>query len=219
MTLDDSYSAPRDLKQVQNTKFSEKNAYSKPSKTKSKRNLADEIQDILNKLHEHPYVQEIDSRKGKLPGIILYTEQQMNELKKLCKSGRPNVIGIDRTFNLSSCYATTLVYHNHDLVRRSSQLPPLFLGPVYLHWDGLYENYHRFFSHLQCHLDMSTCAFELDGGCNIVFGSDEEKAITKALRQCFPRATHTLCVRHLQENISRYEAIFTYISSFTENEI
>jgi len=47
--------------------------------------------------------------------------------------------------------------------------------------------------------EFSIILFEVDGGSNVVFGSDEEKAITKALRQCFPNATHTLCVRHLKE--------------------
>ena len=36
-----------------------------------------------------------------------------------------------------------------------------------------------------------------------MFGSDEEKAMTKALRQCFPDSTHILCTRHLEENVRR----------------
>ena len=61
------------------------------------------------------------------------------------------------------------------------------LGPVFLHWDGSCESYQRFFSHLRTKLD-SNINTEL-GFCELVIGSDEEKAILKAIRQNFPTAT------------------------------
>ncbi|CAB3977879.1 Hypothetical predicted protein [Paramuricea clavata] len=38
----------------------------------------------------------------------------------------------------------------------------------------------------------------------IVIGSDEEVALLKAIKQCFPAAVQVLCTRHLEENVRRY---------------
>ena len=35
-------------------------------------------------------------------------------------------------------------------------------------------------------------------------GSDEEKALVKALKSSFPQSELTLCTRHLSENVSRH---------------
>jgi hypothetical protein len=43
----------------------------------------------------------------------------------------------------------------------------------------------------------------LCSGKQLVFGSDEEKAMTKALHHCFPDSKHILCTRHLDENVRR----------------
>lgn len=74
------------------------------------------------------------------------------------------------------------------------------LAAIYLHWDGSYETYHRFFAHLQSKLGTDI------GGTQsrIVIGSDEEAALTKAIEQCFPSSVQLLCTRHLQENVRRY---------------
>lgn len=37
----------------------------------------------------------------------------------------------------------------------------------------------------------------------IVFGSDEEKAINKAIHNVFPKARHLLCTKHMKDNIRR----------------
>ena len=43
------------------------------------------------------------------------------------------------------------------------------LGPIFMHWDGNFETYHRFISHLQ--IKLSDVQHH-----NIVFGTDEEAA-------------------------------------------
>jgi len=47
------------------------------------------------------------------------------------------------------------------------------------------------------------CA-EFAGDVELVFGSDEEKAMVRALRQVFPSANHIFCARHLEENVRRF---------------
>ena len=43
------------------------------------------------------------------------------------------------------------------------------LGPIFMHWDGNFETYHRFISHLQ--IKLSDVQHH-----NIFFGTDEEAA-------------------------------------------
>jgi transposase-like protein len=77
------------------------------------------------------------------------------------------------------------------------------LGPIYLHWDGTYDSYHAFFSHLQCKLDNITLTGMEVGIGDLLVGSDEEKALTKAIQRCFPQSSLLLCTRHLEENARR----------------
>jgi hypothetical protein len=70
----------------------------------------------------------------------------MTMFKSAVASG--SVMGVDRTFNLSSCYSTPICFQNFDLVNKSSTTPPVMLGPTLLHWEGSFYSYHRFVSHL-----------------------------------------------------------------------
>ena len=39
---------------------------------------------------------------------------------------------------------------------------------------------------------------------NLVFGSDEEQAMRKAISVCFPTSKQVLCCRHIRENVGNY---------------
>ena len=43
-----------------------------------------------------------------------------------------------------------------------------------------------------------------DDSANLIFGFDDEKAITSAIRACFPSATLLICIRHLKQNVDFY---------------
>ncbi len=77
---------------------------------------------------------------------------------------------------------TSFVFQHRNLIRTSTQSQPFFLGPVYLHWDGSYKTYHRFFSHIQVQalLDLKVNETHL-GFSDVIIGTDEEKAMTKAI--------------------------------------
>ena len=146
MVLNDTNCAPRDLKQVQNAKY--RAAREKRNDQRHyRRNPADEMQILLSDFHSHPFIQEIIQTKGKPPSVILYLEDNLEDINKFCTSTsrNPSVLGIDRTFNLGACYATTLVYQHNNLVRKGKTNPPIMLAAIYLHWDGHYTTYHRFF--------------------------------------------------------------------------
>ena len=136
---------------------------------------------------------------GKPPNIICYTD---NQLKLLAKASRISVIGIDRTFNLGPCFVTTTVFQDRNLKRKGKEVSPILLGPMYLHWDGTFHTYQRFFSHLSAVIDQPLTETEL-GVSNLIVGSDEEKALVKAIKSSFCEVKLTLCTRHLEENLKR----------------
>ncbi|XP_076037198.1 uncharacterized protein LOC143022737 [Oratosquilla oratoria] len=121
MVLEDADCAPRDLKQVQNLKYN-----SNKEKGSHKRNDADDILSVLNRIDDHALIQEVIRTKGKPPSIVLYTDSQIRDINSMC----------DKAIK----FASALV------------------------------------------------------------GSDEEKAIVKAMKECFPGATFMLYTQHLEEN-------------------
>ena len=52
-------------------------------------------------------------------------------------------------------------------------------------------------------IDVSEIHYNLD---NLLFGSDEEKALRKAISACFPTSKQILCSQHIRENVGNYLA-------------
>ena len=114
----------------------------------------------------------------------------MATLKSAIASG--TVIGIDRTFNLSSCFFTPFCFPNVNLESKQTSMATVMLGPMLLHWDRNMDSYHKFTSHLQAKLA------NIDQ-TNLIFGSDEEFAAVKAVNLSFPNATRVLCAKSLPQ--------------------
>ena len=74
---------------------------------------------------------------------------------------------------------------------------------MHLHWDGALHTYQRYFTHLASVIDTNISETLLSVN-DIVVGSDEEKALVKAIKSSFPNSELTLCTRHLNENMSRH---------------
>ena len=97
-------------------------------------NIADHILLTASMIQDNEFVQAMIHMKDKPPSVILYTTQQLDHF--LACAGREAVVGIDRTFNLGDFFVTTTVYRCHSVVRREGGNTQIFLGPMYLHWDG-----------------------------------------------------------------------------------
>ena len=141
--------------------------------------------------------------------MLLYTEQQLADMRRFCCSVADgitprSVLGVNQTFNLGPCFVTVVVYSCRAVVRNDSRTHPTFVGPMFLHWDGQYSTYIEFFSALRTCLDSTIFSTELRLSPGAVIGSDEEKGLTKALRDVFSQSTHLLCVKHLRDNIIDY---------------
>ena len=173
-------------------------------------NMADDVVQVLSMLNSdsHPFVQSVHVGRGKSPCVLLYTEHQLSDMRRFCcqgSDGAPqSVLGVDRTFNLGPCFVTVIVYTCKAVVRNDTRSHPTFVGPMFLHWDGQYLTYRRFFSEVQGLLDNDVSSTEVRLSASAVIGSDEEKGLTKALRDVFSGSTHLLCVKHLRDNIIDY---------------
>ena len=83
----------------------------------NKNNFADELLECMEMVDSHPFVQQVFKSKGRLPNFILYTENQIDDLKYFISHQNNLVLGVDRTFNLGSFYVTALCYKNQRVVR------------------------------------------------------------------------------------------------------
>ena len=189
---------PRNAKQARNLAYG-------PSTVSG--NLADDMQTIISYVGNHDFIRSVMFNDGNKPCIVLYTEQQISDIKRFCStSSHPkirSVLGIDRTFNLSPYYVTVTVFRNSAVVRRGTQESPIMLGPMLVHGDGEYNTYMFFLSRLKSLLN-SDPSTEIRVNDDILFGSDDEKALLKAKRLTFGSAPHLFCTLHVRDNVRDY---------------
>ena len=199
----DSLTCARDFDVIRSKKHNDKK---KENRTvTSKTNIADEILQVIGMINSHPYVQTIVHNKDMVPAIICYTKEQMTDLKNFLTNKKEDPLGIDRTFNLGSFYVTTIVYKNQRIVRKETRDEhPIFLGPVLLHKEATYKVCKTFLEHVSTELDNGIDSVELRISDHMEFGSDDEKALTKAIDHVFPQAKRYLCTKHLKDNLKNY---------------
>ena len=201
----DSLNGPKDFKQCQNVAHNTKKKETKISGRRN--NFADELLDCMELVDTHEFVQHVYKTKGRLPSFILYTQNQMDDLMYYIKNQDGYALGIDRTFNLGSFFVTAFVYKNLRLVRAENrQEHPLFIGPMFLHRDANFETYHELFSAIKSILckNNTIAKIEVNLGAKMVIGSDEEKAMTKAIESVFPESRRFVCTKHVKENTINY---------------
>ncbi|KAG0722056.1 hypothetical protein GWK47_045185 [Chionoecetes opilio] len=162
----------------------------------NEKNAAKEILEVLAMLNQHPSIQEVNHLKNKAPCVILYTDEQMDDMKRNIKCG--SIIGVDRTFGFGDCLLTFTTYKNHRVLHEDSNMHPLFPGPMYLHWDENFETYHYFFAHLQTLLADTLCDFDIRLGSNL------DMNLIKAIKSCFPTSVQMLCSEQLKKNSTEF---------------
>jgi len=131
MTVNNSDDAqcPRNLKQVQNISVAvtEKLIH---TKVRGTNNLADEMQTLCSFVADNEFVRSVTFTSQHAPCAILYTDDQVKDLKRFCGAESPNavrsVLCVDRTFNVSSLFLTLTVFKNMSVVRRNTNQPPCF---------------------------------------------------------------------------------------------
>jgi hypothetical protein len=165
----------------------------------NKANFADQISAVEELQATMPYIQLVLKQQGKVPCIILYTEEQISDIKRFCCApitAQSTVLGVDKTFNLSDLHVTVTVFKNLALKRRTTGAHPIFCGPMFLHGNSDTDTFFLFFQHLAGKL--------ADADEMPVLGSDEEAGMRQAMKMAFPDAEQMSCTRHLCQNFKAF---------------
>jgi hypothetical protein len=142
---------PKSVQQIKDLKVNAKKTTAK----KYEANIADDLLAVISMVNDQPtFVQKINIVPGRAPSIICYLKEQIDDLKSFLAMNTHQVLGLDRTFNLGSCYVTTIVYKNLKVIRKDSNDHPVLFGPMLLHFDGYKETYHDFLAHVKSVLDL-----------------------------------------------------------------
>ena len=191
-----------------------------------KMNLADELQIIQTLLtHEdEDFIQAVNVQLRRPPSVILYTQEQIHDIHLFCSSDTApalrSVLSFDRTFNLSSLYLTVMVFKHRKVVRKSTQEPPVFVGPMLLHGDGKYTTYLNFFSAVNGAMNgAGVSASEFRVSDQVIVGSDDENALVSAAKTAFSQSEHLFCMVHVKDNVRQHLTAIGTATGLRENVV
>lgn len=193
--------APQSTKQIRNARYRH---YLRCNKDKHlSANVADEVLAVVSMVSRDDYVQNVMiTKKGVM--IVLYCDEQIMDLKSALKC--QSMLAIDKTYNLGKWFVSCFTYKSVKVEVKETRENPIMVGPIMLHDDSSFETYHNFFSIVKCVIgsDQNIDELGMIVGEDLILGSDDEKAISKALDIVFPNASRYLCTKHLRENIIKY---------------
>jgi hypothetical protein len=169
----DVLTGPTELRQIYDKQYRER----QKEKTVDghKDNFADQIRTLENKVTEKDsFVRSIFKDSGRTPTIILFTDEQILDLKNMCCSGK-TVLSVDKTFMLCKmhCYTVTC-FKQLSVNRVRTGQNPVFLGPLFIHDNSDFETFSHFFFQLRLKFRDAPLS-------KLVIGSDDEKALVKAI--------------------------------------
>ncbi|GFS09428.1 hypothetical protein ElyMa_006621600 [Elysia marginata] len=204
---------PKNLRQVQNTKYHthKRRRVEEGKQNQGGNNLGDNINQLHNAIHDHPFIQEIFHRKQHVPGIVLLTTQQIRDIRRFCCSSPPGegtVLGVDKTFNLGQLHVTPTVFKHLGIVRPTTNTHPIFIGPTLIHGNSDRKTYSIFFNFIKQELE--------DAPKDPVIGSDEEMAIRQLAVWC--TKTDEQRRRHM-ENFERALKIMRSMATSSDGDI
>lgn len=161
-------------------------------------NFSDQVQHIAGLTCHSKYVRGVAHLGGRVPSILLYTDQQIEDIRQFCIEAEDRtVLCMDKTFNLSDLYATVTAYKCMRLVSCRTGAPPIFIGPVMLHGQSDAQQYHFFVSHIAGLMMNSDLA-------RLTIGTDAEPAMLAGIKSALPNSTNVLCTLHLKRNVTEY---------------
>ena len=191
----DDFEKHKNEKQLRNAKYNIAN----DKNNRGMSNIADQIICVEEMTKTHEFVQSVKHLSGmNHPVITLFTEQQINDVKRFCCRDDAGVLGMDKTYNLGEFHVTPTVYKDKSVKRREgSQDHPICFGPTFIHQSSTTKAYQSFLHDIADNLTDNEIA-------NLTVGTDEELAFKNAIKRCFSGSTHVLCTRHLKENTNRH---------------
>ena len=141
----------------------------------------------------HMFVRDIKTAPE--PAIVLATDQQLADLVRFAtSSGKFCIVTIDPTFSLGEFDVTPLTYRHLLLTTKRYNQPPIFLGPILIHYRKTFATYLFFASSL-----IGQCP-QLEGVR--AFGTDGETALIKAFSHEFGFFQHIHVRRNIKDKLN-----------------
>ena len=135
-----------------------------------------------------------DIKTAPEPAVVLADDQQIVDLIRFCTASVEfGVVTVDPTFCLGAFDVTPMTYRHLLLETCRNSQPPIFLGPVLIHYKKTFSSYLFFASSL---IGLNR---QLEGVR--VIGTDGERALSNALTHEFHFAQHLTCFIHVRRNI------------------
>ena len=184
---------PRDEKQVANARQSIK----KPQVAMSITSVGDEWFMLMqqSKLGDSQGLFVRELKAAPEPGVVVARDYQLQDLVRFCTNEHNfSVLTADPTFCLGDFDVTPITYRHLLLKSRRTDRPPVFVGPLLIHYRKTFSSY-LFFSSSLVGLKP-----ELEGVR--AFGTDGEENLAKALAHTFTFGVHLTCFIHMKRNIN-----------------
>ena len=156
----------------------------------------DKVLSVLCRMKENSgLIRDVSMGRDSL-SIVLASDVQLAEMEKFStEEVMFTAMQIDPTFNLGPYECTSVLYQNLLLKRKSTGKPPVFVGPVLIHYKKDKRSYRDFLNKLK----------SLRPGLQEIasFGTDGEMALVNALQSCFPKGAgkSLCCFRHFRQNV------------------
>lgn len=161
-------------------------------------NFADELFTVMQRCKEEPRSSRFirDVRAAPDPAMVLATNTQLFDLVKFCTNeAKFCVMTVDPTFNLGDFDVTPVTYRNLLLESKRSKQPPVFIGPIFIHYRKTFQSYVYFASTL--------VGLQPELANVRAFGTDGEASLASAFSHEFHNAVHLNCFIHLRRNIKQ----------------
>ncbi|KAI8482491.1 Titin-like [Branchiostoma belcheri] len=186
---------PSNINQVKTKKYREarKRRGAVPS---GGQNVADRVQQ-LEAPDGHPFARQVIRGYNKETAFILYTDEQIQDLKRFCCSSahaENTVLGVDKTFTLGQFPVTILNFKHLGVVKRDMGEHPTFFGPMYVHGKSKIADYGTFCDHIRSKLDEPPSL--------PVVESDNERGLREAIARAWPGCHQLYCHRHIRNNFA-----------------
>ena len=158
---------------------------------------SDEVLAVLvcMKEEDNSFIRDVSIAKDGI-SVVLASDVQLAELETFCTDEAMfTVMQLDPTFNLGPYECTPISYRNLLLERKSTGKPPIFVGPVLLHYKKDEHTFKDFLNKLK--------SLRPRWQDIISVGTDGEKALINALQGCLPKASERSlrCFRHFCQNV------------------
>ena len=137
--------------------------------------------------------------KGK-PGIICFQEWQIAYTKRMCAFNpiKCSIMHTDKTYNCTFCNVTHYAFETTDYVlAKDNSVHPIIPGAFLFHADSTTDTFNCYHERLSSYLRIDNKAFEYD----YIKCSDRERALKESDMANFSRSLHTLCCKHLHDNL------------------